>query len=170
LGIVLIIVFSVSLELLPSGGMYTIGRQFSVGDRLAHLVLPTGVLGLTMLAQISRYARASMVVVLRMDYVRTARAKGLAERIVLTRHALRNGMLPVLTAIGLLLPRLVGGAAIIETVFSWPGVGRLAVDAALARDYPVVMGITVVVSTTVILSNLLVDLAYPYLDPRVKLA
>jgi len=103
------------------------------------------------------------------DYVRTARAKGLPERGVVFKHALRNALIPVVTVIGLSLPGLVGGAAIVETVFAWPGMGRLAVTAAFRRDYPVIMGLLVIFSALVILSNLMIDLLYSYLDPRVRL-
>lgn len=168
-GIMLILLFSVSLRWLPSGGMYTVGAGFSLRDRLLHLILPALVLGTTTMAQLMRYTRSSMLTVLTQDYVRTARAKGLAERVVVYRHALRNAMIPVITVLGLQLPRLVGGAAITETIFGWPGMGRLAVDAAFQRDYLVIMGVTIVVSVVVVLANLLVDLCYALVDPRIRL-
>ncbi len=169
LGIVLIIVFAVQLRWLPSGGMYTLGAPFSVGDRLRYLILPSIVLAAFVVGQLLRYTRSGMVSALSEDYVRTARAKGLPERAVLFRHALRNTLIPVVTILGLQIPRLVGGAAVTESVFAWPGMGRLAVDAAFQRDYPLIMGVTMLVSTVVILSNLVVDLLYTYLDPRVRL-
>jgi peptide/nickel transport system permease protein len=168
LGIILIIVFSVELNWLPSAGMYTVGVPFSVGDLLAHLVLPSLVVASFPLAQLVRYTRSALLEVVRQDYIRTARAKGLSEGQVLTRHALRNALIPVVTVVGLLVPRLVGGAAITETVFAWPGMGRLAVDAAFTRDYPLVMGITLLMSAVVVLTNLLTDVLYVYLDPRIR--
>lgn len=168
LGIILILLFSVRWRLLPSSGMATVGAAFSLGDLLRHLAMPAGVLALVYLAQVASYTRTSMLDVMRRDFVRTARAKGLRESVVLARHALRNGLIPVITVIGLLIPRLVGGAAITETIFSWPGMGRLAVEAAFKRDYPLVMGITVVFALAVIASNLLVDVVYGLVDPRVK--
>lgn len=169
LGIVLIIVFAVQLHWLPSGGMYTLGAPFSVGDRLRYLVLPSIVLAAFVVGQLLRYTRSGMISALSDDYVRTARAKGLPERTVLFGHALRNALIPVVTVLGLQIPRLVGGAAVTESVFAWPGMGRLAVDAAFQRDYPLIMGVTMLVSAVVVLSNLAVDLLYTYLDPRVRL-
>jgi peptide/nickel transport system permease protein len=119
--------------------------------------------------QLLRYTRSGMISALGEDYVRTARAKGLPERAVLFGHALRNTLIPVVTVLGLQIPRLVGGAAVTESVFAWPGMGRLAVDAAFQRDYPLIMGVTMLVSAVVIVSNLAVDLLYTYLDPRVRL-
>ncbi len=130
--------------------------------------MPTVVLALANLAQIIRYTSSSMLGVLSEDYVRTARAKGLGERVVLLRHALRAALIPVVTVIGLLLPRLVGGAAITEAIFAWPGMGRLAVDSAVQRDYPLIMGITLMISAIVVLCNLLVDLLYGWIDPRIR--
>jgi peptide/nickel transport system permease protein len=169
LGIMLIIVFAVQLKLLPAGGMYTLGADFSLLDRLEHLLLPTFVLVVANLAELTRYTRSGMITVLSEDYIRTARAKGLPNRVVLIRHALRNALIPVITVIGVLLPRAVSGAAITETVFSWPGMGRLAVEAATTRDYPVVLGATLTVALVVVLSSLVTDLLYAYIDPRIRL-
>jgi len=168
LGIILIILFSVELNWLPSAGMLTAGAPFSLGDLLAHLILPGLVVASFPLAQLVRYTRSALLEVIRQDYIRTARAKGLSEWQVLTRHALRNALIPVITVTGLLVPRLVGGAAITETVFAWPGMGRLAVDAAFTRDYPLVMGITLLMSAVVVATNLLTDLLYVYVDPRIR--
>jgi peptide/nickel transport system permease protein len=169
LGIMLIIVFAVQLKLLPAGGMYTLGAEFSLLDRLEHLLLPTLVLVVANLAELTRYTRSGMINVLSEDYIRTARAKGLPNQVVLVRHALRNALIPVITIIGVLLPRAVSGAAITETVFSWPGMGRLAVEAAMTRDYPVVLGATLTVALVVVLSSLVTDLLYAYIDPRIRL-
>lgn len=168
-GILLMIIFAVKLGLLPSAGMATIEKEFSIADRLAHLIMPVTVLTSYYVAQWTRYARSSMLEVIGEDYIRTARAKGLAERGVVFKHALKNALIPVVTIIGLSLPGLVGGAAITETVFAWPGMGRLAVTAAFRRDYPVIMGILVIFSAMVVISSMLIDILYMYLDPRVRL-
>jgi peptide/nickel transport system permease protein len=169
LGLMLIIFFSIQLKLLPSAGSYTLGVPPSLGNRLVHLIMPAVVLATANLAPIARYTRSSMLEVLNADYLRTARAKGLAERVVLNRHALRNALIPIVTVVALMVPRLVSGVAITESVFAWPGMGSLAVDSAVQRDYPVVMGITLMVSVLVVVTNFLTDLSYLVLDPRVKL-
>lgn len=169
LALMLIIVFSVTLHALPAGGAYTLGAPPSLWDRLTHLVLPAVVLATFNLAQIARYTRSSMLDVLGAEYLRTARAKGLASRVVIYRHALRNALIPVVTIIALGIPRLVGGAAVTESIFTWPGMGQLAVDSALQRDYPMIMGITLMVSAVVVATNFLTDLSYLAIDPRVKL-
>jgi peptide/nickel transport system permease protein len=169
LAILLIIAFSVTLGWLPSSGMLTIGLPFSVRDLLMHLLMPSCVLATFPLAQLTRYVRASMVEALAQDYVRTARAKGLPERVVLGRHALRNALIPMVTVLGVLTPRLLGGAVVTETIFAWPGLGRLAVEAAVTRDYPVILGATLLVSTLVVLSNLITDFLYVVIDPRIAL-
>jgi peptide/nickel transport system permease protein len=169
LAILLIIVFSVTLGWLPSAGMRTVGVPASAADLLRHLLMPSLVLATFPLAQLMRYVRSSMVDVLAQDYVRTARAKGLSETAMLCRHALRNALIPMVTVLGVLTPRLLGGAVITETVFAWPGLGRLAVEAAITRDYPVIMGATLLVSSLVILSNLITDLLYVVIDPRIAL-
>ena len=169
LGIMLIIVFSVNLGVLPSAGMFTIGAPFSLGDRLKYLALPAIVLATLPLAQLTRYARSSTLEVSRQDYVRTARAKGLHSRRVLSDHVLRNALVPYVTVVAVLIPRVLGGAAITESVFAWPGMGRLAVEAAFTRDYPLIMGITVVVAILVVTTSLLADLVYGVLDPRIRL-
>jgi peptide/nickel transport system permease protein len=168
LGILLIILFSVNLGWLPSSGMQTVGAPFSITDRLLHLLMPASVLATSAVAQLMRYARSSWLEVQRMDYVTVARAKGLTEFMVQSRHVLKNAMIPVVTILGLRLPLLVGGSAVVETLFAWPGMGRLAVDAASRRDTPLVLGCVLFVSIAVILSNLVIDLLYPYLDPRLR--
>ena len=175
LGLMLILVFSLKLGVLPSSHMQSIDTEgFSAAalflDRARHLVLPAFVLGIASAASTARYMRGSMLDVLREDYIRTARAKGLTETRVLLKHALRNAALPVVTIIGLSLPFLFGGAVVVETIFSWPGMGRLAVDAIYARDYPVVLAINFVVALIVILGSLLADVAYGLLDPRITVA
>ncbi len=166
-GLMLIILFSVLLRWLPAGGMYTPGLEGSLPNLFAHLLLPTITLATVNVAQLVRYTRSAMIGVLKQDYVRTARAKGVPAARVVTRHAFRTALIPVLTLIGILIPRLVGGAAVTESVFSWPGMGRLAIAAAFRQDYPTIMGITLLVSIIVAMTNLVVDLLYARLDPRV---
>jgi len=158
LGLLAILIFSVKLRWLPAGGTGT----------LAHLILPALVLGAATSAVIARTTRASMLEVLRQDYVRTARAKGVGERVVIYRHALKNAMIPILTVFGLEFGYNLGGAVLTETVFSLPGVGRLIVEGIFARDYPVVQGALLLVATTFVLVNLLTDVAYAFFDPRIR--
>jgi peptide/nickel transport system permease protein len=167
-GLIAILLFSVKLRWLPSGGMYTLGQEKNVGDLLKHLLMPASILSILSVAGWNRYIRASMLEVIRQDYVRTARAKGLRERVVIAGHALRNALIPVATLLGLSLPGLVGGSLITETIFGWPGMGRLAFHAATKRDYPIIMGALVMSTVLVILGNLLADIAYGFLDPRIK--
>jgi len=169
LGIVLILVFAVSLHILPSAGGTPVSSD-TIADRLAHLVLPAVALATTILPTVARFTRSSMIEVLHEDYVRTATSKGLRPITVMTRHALRNALIPVVSAIGALAPRLIGGTVVTEAVFGWPGMGRLALEAAQGRDYPLVTGLTVVVAAIAVLASLLVDLAYTRIDPRVRLA
>jgi len=167
-GLVAILVFSVRLRWLPSGGMYTLGQERNVLDLARHLILPVAILSILNVAGWNRYVRGSMLEVIRQDYIRTARAKGLKERYVIVRHGLRNALVPVTTLMGLSLPGLVGGALVTETIFGWPGMGRLAYHAATKRDYPVIMGVLVMSAVLVLVGNLLADLSYALLDPRVK--
>ena len=167
LGIVLILVFAVSLGWLPSAGVTTISEDTLV-ERLRHLALPTVALATTTLPTIVRFMRSAALEVLDEDYIRTAASKGLAPRVVVTRHALRNALIPVVSAVGALVPRLLGGTVVTESVFSWPGMGRLALEAAQGRDYPLITGITVVVAGIAVATTLLVDLAYTRIDPRLR--
>ncbi|MSR01771.1 MAG: ABC transporter permease [Gemmatimonadetes bacterium] len=167
-GIVALMVVAARWRLLPAGGMMTPGEEGSFVDRLRHLVLPVIVLALPISAELIRFTQAAVRSNRGAPHVTPAVARGLRPREVTGRHIFRNVLLPVLTVLGLQVPILVGGAAVTETVFAWPGMGRLGVEAALGRDYPLVMGIAVVVATTVILANLLLDLAYRWADPRVR--
>jgi len=160
--------FSVRLRWAPSGGMLTPATDFSLGDLLHHLILPAFVLSIGHAALIMRYMRASMLEVLNQDYVRTAHAKGVKEFWVVTKHALRNALLPVVTLIGSTIGLAVGGAIFIESVFNWPGMGLLLISAVETRDYPVIMGATLVIGACVIVGNILTDLAYAVIDPRIK--
>jgi peptide/nickel transport system permease protein len=170
-GLVFILLFAVTWRIFPSGNIASLGAaEFDPLDRLWHLFPPALVLSLGGLATISRFARTQTLEVINQDYVRTARAKGLAEHAVTLRHVLRNCLIPVVTILGGHLPNLFGGSVVIESVFSWPGIGRMAVDAAFSRDYPVLMGLLLMLATLVALGNLLTDLAYGVIDPRIKLS
>jgi peptide/nickel transport system permease protein len=175
LGLILILVFYSWLNnpftgepLLPPGGMYTLDTAFSIGDRIKHLILPVGMGMISWVAWYSRFLRSSMLDVLHMDYICTARAKGLSERIVLYRHALKNALIPLATMAAIDLPAIFGGSLYVELIFSWPGMGRLYYQAALQRDYPVLMAILIIGAGAMIFSNLLADIAYAFLDPRIR--
>lgn len=169
LGLVAIIVFAVWLRWLPAGGMRTINAEFSVMDRLRYLILPASLMAFHSAAQYSRYVRASMLEVIRQDYITTARAKGQSERKVIYIHALRNALIPLITVVTLDLPALFSGALLIETVFAWPGMGRLFWNSATRFDYPVLMGIIITTALLVIACNLIADILYAFADPRVRL-
>ncbi len=158
LGLMLMLLFSIQLGWLPSVG----------AESWKHLILPAITLGANSTAIIARMTRSSMLEVIRLDYIRTARAKGLTEKMVIWRHALKNALIPVVTVIGLQTGTLLGGAVLTEIVFAWPGIGRLLVEAILSRDYPVVQGVVLLVASLFILINLIVDLLYSYLDPRIR--
>ncbi len=175
LGLGLIVVFYITLKnpfngdpLFPVGGMNSRGQEGNLLDTLWHLVLPVTALSLGWIAWYSRFLRSSMLDVLHEDYVRTARAKGLGERGVYFKHALRNAILPLVTLIALDLPSLFAGALFVETIFSWPGMGRLFWDAAKGRDYPVLLGVVMITAVLIIVCNILADLAYGWLNPQVK--
>jgi peptide/nickel transport system permease protein len=159
LGIMLILVFAVQLGLVPTSGR----------EHWSSIILPAVTLGLTLAGRNARLVRSSVLEVLNEDYIRTARAKGLPEWRVVTMHGLRNALLPVVTVVGLELGHLLGGAVVIETVFAWPGIGLLAVQGVLGRDYPVVQAVIIISALIFVITNLLIDLLYTYLDPRVSL-
>ena len=167
LGIMLILLLAQFLGWLPSMGYTPIFKNPM--DALAHLVMPAVTLGTAMAASLTRFTRSEMLEELRQDYVRTARAKGLKERTVLLKHVLKNSLIPTITIIGLQIAGLLDGAVITETVFAWPGIGRLAVQAVLERDYPLVQGIVLFAALVFVVMNLLVDITYRLLDPRVRL-
>lgn len=154
--------------LLPARGMATLGEDFSLGDRLRHLILPVVTLGLGWVSWYSRYLRSSMLDVLHQGYVRTARAKGLSERIVLRRHAFKNAAIPLITVVALDLATLVTGALYVEIIFSWPGMGQLFYRAATRRDYPVLMAVTMLAAVVVVLANIIADVVYAWVNPRIR--
>lgn len=164
--------FAVEQRWLPSTGMRDVREDYegwdAIRDVARHLILPALALSAASIARWARYQRSSLLEVLNQDYIRTARAKGARERRVLQVHALRNALLPMITLGGLSIPQLVSGAFIIEYVFGWPGMGRLAVNAALRRDYPIIMGVTMVSAIFIIIGNFLADLAYHWADPRIR--
>jgi peptide/nickel transport system permease protein len=173
LALMLILFFSLKLGVLPSSHIQSLDASGLSGiqlfaDRMSHLALPAFVLGVASAAGLARYMRGSMIDVLKEDYIRTARAKGLPEGRVLMKHAFRNAAIPIVTIMGLSLPFLLGGAVIVEKIFSWPGMGGLMVDAIYTRDYPVVLAVNFVVAVMVILGNLLADTGYALLDPRIR--
>ncbi len=168
-GLMAIYVFAVRLRWLPSGGMFDLGSEGDPFDLLLHLVLPTLVLALVLVATWSRYARSSFLEVIHQDYIRTARAKGLLGRDVMMKHALPNAVVPLIALFGIQLPSLFSGALVTETIFGWPGMGRLFVDSLTMKEYPVLMGMMMFTALFVIVGNLLADIGIALVDPRVRL-
>jgi peptide/nickel transport system permease protein len=168
LGIVLMVVFALRLGWLPASGMYAPYGGGDLRDLLAHLVLPAVTLAAASVTIVARLTRAAMLETLSQDYIRTARAKGVVERMVVLRHGLKNALIPIVTVIGVQAGYLLGGAVLTETVFAWPGVGTLMVQGILARDFPLVQGCVLVVALSFVLVNLAVDLLYAWLDPRIR--
>lgn len=167
-GIVVIIIFAVRLRWLPAGDVNTPGMANDVVDKIQHLILPVAVLSLIQVALWSRFVRSSMLEVLRQDFLRTARAKGVPERLVLAKHALRNALIPVITIVGLDIPNIFSGAIVTETIFNYPGMGKLYFDSVLRHDIPVSMGVLALIAFLVIASNLLADVLYAVVDPRIR--
>jgi peptide/nickel transport system permease protein len=161
-------IFGLVLGIFPIGGMQTAGKPFSFPDFLAHLALPAMIIGFGYVAIFMRYTRAAMLEVIHSPFVTTAESKGLPNRVVVVRHALRNALIPILSVLGVLLPEMVGAAAITETVFTWPGLGLRVVEAANGRDFPVIMGIALIFAIVVLWANLLTDVAYAAADPRIR--
>lgn len=168
IGMASIYLFALKLKWVPTAGMMTIGGEGGLGDALHHLVLPALVLGLAEAGPLIRYTRSSMLEVIHEPYVSMARAKGLPNRVVLVRHALRNALIPLITIVALQFPMLVGGAVIIEAMFAWPGMGSLAITSIFARDYTVIMAINLVSALAIVLSSLIADFLYAVVDPRVR--
>jgi peptide/nickel transport system permease protein len=169
LGLAAIYIFSLKLNLLPTSGMFTAGAPRTFWDDLQHLILPATILGLNLAGPFVRYARSSLLEVIRQDYLTTARAKGLKQRLVIVRHALPNALIPLITVVGIQIPALFAGAVVIEQIFSWPGMGQLALASITQRDYPVLVGFILIVAVLVMFSNLLADVAYAVVDPRIRL-
>jgi peptide/nickel transport system permease protein len=167
-GLIMLKFFGLELKIFPVGGLYSVGHQDDLFDRLWHLILPMIVISLLSVAQWSRFLRSSLLETLRQDYVRTARAKGQTERIVLFRHAFRNALIPLVTVIALAIPGLFGGAIFTETIFNWPGMGQLLINAVGSSDWPVAMGIVIITAGLTILANFVADIAYVVVDPRIR--
>lgn len=167
-GLVGLYLFALRVGWFPAGGFSTPAQPFSLWDHIHHLILPATVIALQYVAATMRYTRSAMLEVLNQDYVRTARAKGLREKIVIGTHAFRNALLPIVTIIGSYLPSLLSGAVFIESIYAWPGMGQLFLTSVDSRDYPTIMGITLVLAITILLANLLTDLAYAIVDPRIR--
>jgi len=179
LALMLILIFSLKASQwgwpfqLPASQMTSVGAEFlplgsQIGDRVLHLILPATALGIGSAAGVARYMRGSMLEVIHQDYIRTARAKGLSNASVVFKHALRNALIPIITLLGLYLPFLLSGAVLVETIFAWPGMGRLIVEAIFQRDYPLVMATSFVIAAIVVLGNLISDVLYAVVDPRIR--
>jgi peptide/nickel transport system permease protein len=168
-GLMTIFIFSLKLGWLPSGGMYTLGGEEDILDLLRHLILPAVVLALVLVAQWSRYSRSSFLEVIHQDYIRTAKSKGLSRSRILFRHAFPNAVAPLIALAGIQLPWLFSGALVTETIFGWPGMGRLFVDALTMKEYPVLMGMVMITAMFVIIGNLMADVINALIDPRIRL-
>ena len=167
-GLLFIYIFSVKLGILPMGGMYDSSGVPTWGMLFKHMIMPTFVLAFQQIGSLIRYMRGSMLEVMQEDYIRTARAKGLKYSAVVVGHALKNALIPIITMVGMSIPVMVGGAVVTEQIFGWPGIGSLMVISINARDYPVIMGITVLVALVVLIGNLVTDLVYSVADPRIS--
>ncbi len=169
LGLAAIYIFSLKLNLLPTSGMFTAGAPRTLGDDLHHLLLPAAILGLNLSGQFVRYSRSSLLEVIRQDYLTTARAKGLPGGVVVLRHAFPNALIPLITLVGIQIPQLFAGAVVVEQIFSWPGMGQMALASITQRDYPVLTGFILIVAVLVLVCNVIADLAYAVADPRIRL-
>jgi peptide/nickel transport system permease protein len=167
-GLVMLKFFGLELKIFPIGGIYSVGHENDWLDRTWHLILPMIVLSLLQVAQWSRFLRSSLLETLRQDYIRTARAKGSKERVVLFRHAFRNALIPLVTVIALAIPTLFGGAIFTEYIFSWPGMGQLLINSVGSQDWPVAMGVVIITAGLTILANFVADVAYVVIDPRIR--
>lgn len=167
-GLILLYIFALRLNVLPAGGMFMAGEPFTFLGLLSYLILPALTLGLATIASVARYMRSSLLEVIHQDYLRTARAKGLKENIVIYKHALRNALIPILTLMGFLVPIIFSGAVITEQIFAWPGLGTLAIQAVHERNYPVMMGINLMFAVLTFLGNIIADVSYALADPRIR--
>lgn len=168
--ILMMLLFVLKLSWLPPSGMQGDDYidEFNLWDRVSHLILPASIIAFGSIASISRFMRSSMLEVVKLDYIRTARAKGLTEKVVILKHGLRNAMLPIITLMGMELPNVFAGAFIVEQIFAWPGMGRLSISAIFLRDYQVIMGVTMVTAILVVIGNLIADILYAAADPRIQ--
>lgn len=169
LGLILIYLFSIKTGWLPSSGMRTLGMEKSTVDLVKHLIMPVLVLGTSIAGSTIRYIRSAMLEILKQDYIRTAKAKGIGRFLVIYKHGFRNALLSVVTVVGMQIPLLFGGAIIVEQIFSWPGLGLMTMSAILNRDYPVIMGVCLLTAVVVLLSNMITDLVYALVDPTIQL-
>ena len=169
LGLMAIYLFSLKLGWLPTGGLRTLGAEPSFGDSLAHLIMPAGVLAAVLIGPYVRYTRQSMLDVLHQDYMTTPKAKGVPRPLILTFHGLRNALVPLTTVIAIQIPALLAGTVIIETIFTWPGMGQLVLEGISRRDYPIIVGVVLVSAVLVMAFNLIADMMAAILDPRIRL-
>lgn len=169
LALLFVYVFSVQLNWLPSGGMRTLGMEGDFWDVVQHMIMPVLVLAFSMAGSMIRYIRSSMLEILQQNYLRTARGNGISRNRIIWKHALRNALVPIITVIGMHIPMLFGGAVIVEQVFSWPGLGLMTMSAIISRDYPVIMGVCLLSAVVVLLANLITDILYALVDPKIQL-
>ncbi len=167
-GLILLYVFALKLNVLPAGGFFLAGETKTLLGYVQYLLLPTLTLGLSSIASIARYMRSSVLEVVGQDFLRTARAKGLSENVVVYKHALRNALLPILTLMGFMIPSIFSGAVIVESIFAWPGLGLLAIQAVNERNYPVIMGINLMFAVLIFIGSLVADISYAIADPRIR--
>lgn len=167
-GLILLYVFALKLNVLPAGGFFMAGEARTLAGYVSYLLLPSLTLGLASIAGVARYMRASLLEVINQDYLRTARAKGLPESLVVYKHALRNALLPILTLLGFMIPGIFSGAVIVESIFAWPGLGSLAIQAVNERNYPVIMGIDMMFAVLIFLGSIVADISYALADPRIR--
>ena len=168
LALLLVYIFSIQLNWLPSGGMKELGSEGNFGSLLWHMILPVTVLVANVAGRNIRYIRSSMLEIMGQDFLRTARAKGVKEFFVVNKHAMRNALIPIVTIIGLEIPILFGGAVVIEQIFAWPGIGQLTLSSIMSRDYSTIMGLNLVAAFVVIAANILTDITYAFVDPRIR--
>lgn len=168
LSLLLIYILAVKMKLFPTSGMYSSGAGNDLGDLLHHLALPAFVCGIQPIGNYIKQTKSSVLEVLNEEYIKTARSKGLTNPVIVLKHAFRNAMIPVVTTISLTIPFLIGGAVVTEQIFAWPGIGSLMITAITSRDYPVIMGVAVLICGVVLVMNLILDLIYAALDPRIK--
>ncbi len=168
LSLILIYIFTIKLNWLPSSGMSTLGAKSSVLDIMKHMIMPVTVLSVSMAGNNIRYIRSAMLEILRKDYLRTAKAKGIGRFLVINKHALKNALLPIITVFGMQIPMLFGGAIIVEQIFSWPGLGLMTMSAIINRDYPVIMGVCFISALVVLVANLITDILYALVDPTIE--